>query len=300
MYNGIINIYKEKGYTSHDVVAKMRGILQQRKIGHTGTLDPDAEGVLPVCLGSGTKLCDMLTDRDKEYEACLRLGVVTDTQDLTGAVLQSREVDISEEELRRVITGFVGEYDQIPPMYSALKVNGKKLCDLAREGREVERKPRRVTFYEIQVLQIAMPFVYLKVVCSKGTYIRTLCHDIGEQAGCGGAMADLKRTRSGCFTSDTAITLEELVRLRDAGRLEEVLIPVDSMFPELPAVHVQPDFDRLLQNGNSLPPQCTLERRRYKDGEEVCVYDAAGTFYGVYCFREESRQFKPVKMFFPV
>ncbi len=298
MYNGIINFYKEKGYTSHDVVAKMRGILKQRKIGHTGTLDPEAEGVLPVCLGSGTKLCDMLTDRDKEYEAVLRLGVVTDTQDMTGTVLKESPVEVSEQEIREIIEGFVGEYDQIPPMYSALKVGGKKLCDLAREGREIERKPRRITFHEIEVKSVELPFVSLRVSCSKGTYIRTLCHDIGEKAGCGGAMVSLKRTRSGSFRVADAITLDELTALRDAGKVETVLIPVEEMFPNLAAVHVQPAFRKLLVNGNAFLPEHIMERRRYGDGEEVCVYDAGGTFFGVYVFEEARRSFRPVKMFF--
>lgn len=298
MYNGIIKIYKEKGYTSHDVVAKMRGILKQRKIGHTGTLDPEAEGVLPVCLGSGTKLCDMLTDRDKEYEAVLRLGVVTDTQDMTGSILKESPVEVSEQEIREIIDGFVGEYDQIPPMYSALKVGGKKLCDLAREGREIERKPRRITFHEIEVKSVELPFVSLRVSCSKGTYIRTLCHDIGERAGCGGTMVSLRRTRSGSFREADAITLDELTVLRDAGAVETVLIPVEEMFPDLGAVHVQPAFRKLLVNGNTFLPEHIMERRRYGDGEEVCVYDDGGTFFGVYVFEEARRSFRPVKMFF--
>ena len=178
MINGVINIYKERGFTSHDVVAKLRGILKQKKIGHTGTLDPDAEGVLPVCLGKGTRLCDMLTDHSKVYEAVLLLGQSTDTQDVSGNVLQEAPVDVSEEEVREAIMSFVGPYDQIPPMYSALKVNGQKLCDLARAGKEVERKARPVEIYEIQIEEIHLPRVRMTVSCSKGTYIRTLCHDI--------------------------------------------------------------------------------------------------------------------------
>ena len=173
MINGVINIYKERGFTSHDVVAKLRGILKQKKIGHTGTLDPDAEGVLPVCLGKGTRLCDMLTDHSKVYEAVLLLGQSTDTQDVSGTVLQEAPVDVSEEEVREAIMSFVGPYDQIPPMYSALKVNGQKLCDLARAGKEVERKARPVEIYEIQIEEIHLPRVRMTVSCSKGTYIRT-------------------------------------------------------------------------------------------------------------------------------
>ena len=182
MIHGVINVYKEQGFTSHDVVAKLRGIVGQKKIGHTGTLDPDAVGVLPVCLGRATKLCDMLTDKDKVYEAVMLLGVETDTQDTTGQVLKSSETDeITEEQVRAAVLDFMGDYDQVPPMYSALKINGKKLYELAREGKTVERAARRVQIFDIEILSIALPRVTMKVHCSKGTYIRTLCHDIGQK-----------------------------------------------------------------------------------------------------------------------
>ena len=192
--NGILNIYKEAGFTSHDVVAKLRGILKQKKIGHTGTLDPDAEGVLPVCVGNATKLCGLLTDKEKTYEAVLLLGQETDTQDLSGKVLRKAEVTVSEEAVREAILSFQGNYDQIPPMYSALKINGRKLYELAREGKEVERKPRKVTLREISISWIELPEVSFTVTCSSGTYIRTLCHDIGEKLGCSGCMKTLLRT----------------------------------------------------------------------------------------------------------
>ena len=195
MKNGIINVYKEKGYTSHDVVAKLRGILKQKKIGHTGTLDPDAEGVLPVCLGKGTKLCSLLTDKRKTYEAVLHLGIETDTQDISGKVLKECPVRVSPSEVESCIAGFLGRQQQIPPMYSALKVQGKKLYELAREGIEIERQPRPVTFYEIKILSMELPFVRFSVTCSKGTYIRTLCHDIGAKLGCMGCMESLVRTQ---------------------------------------------------------------------------------------------------------
>ena len=189
MIHGILNVYKEKGYTSHDVVAKLRGIVGQKKIGHTGTLDPVAVGVLPVCLGKATKLCDMLTDKDKTYEAILLLGRSTDTQDTSGTTLTTRDTSaLTEEKVTEVIESYVGEYDQIPPMYSALKVNGKKLYELAREGKVVERKARRVVIYQIRILKMELPRVKMEVSCSKGTYIRTLCHEIGETLGCGGGM----------------------------------------------------------------------------------------------------------------
>ena len=192
MVNGILNVYKEKGYTSHDVVAKLRGIVGQKKIGHTGTLDPDAEGVLPVCLGRATKVCDMLTEKDKTYEAVLLLGKETDTQDISGTVLRVGETEgLTQEQVKDCVMSFVGEYDQIPPMYSALKVNGKKLYELAREGKTIERKSRKVEIKEIRILEMALPRVRMEVSCSKGTYIRTLCHDIGEKLGCFGCMESL-------------------------------------------------------------------------------------------------------------
>ena len=195
MVNGILNVYKEKGYTSHDVVAKLRGIVGQKKIGHTGTLDPDAEGVLPVCLGRATKVCDMLTEKDKTYEAVLLLGKETDTQDISGTVLRVGETEgLTQEQVKDCVMSFVGEYDQIPPMYSALKVNGKKLYELAREGKTIERKSRKVEIKEIRILEMALPRVRMEVSCSKGTYIRTLCHDIGEKLGCFGCMESLLRS----------------------------------------------------------------------------------------------------------
>ena len=189
MIHGIINVYKEKGFTSHDVVAKLRGIVGQKKIGHTGTLDPDATGVLPVCLGKATKLCDLLTDKDKTYEAVMLLGMTTDTQDITGRILEEKSTEtLTADKVREVIESFIGDYDQIPPMYSALKVNGKKLYELAREGKVVERKARPVKILDIRIIEMDLPRVRMEVSCSKGTYIRTLCHDIGQKLGCGGPM----------------------------------------------------------------------------------------------------------------
>lgn len=297
MINGIINIYKEAGFTSHDVVAKMRGICKQKKIGHTGTLDPQATGVLPVCLGSGTKLCDMLTDKDKEYVAELLLGVTTDTQDTTGEILSQNEVMVSEEEIIEAVMSFVGDYQQIPPMYSALKVDGKKLYELARAGKEVERKARPVIIHEIEILAVELPVVKLRVACSKGTYIRTLCSDIGEKLGCGGTMKSLKRTRVGHFDLKDAITLAELEKLRDEGRLEEIVFPVEQAFLESPALHVKAQFQKLLDNGNSIYPNQTVEAKAYKAGEWVKFYREDNSFVGVYAYVPERKWYKPVKMF---
>ncbi len=297
MLNGIIVIHKEAGYTSHDVVAKMRGICRQKKIGHTGTLDPQATGVLPVCLGSGTKLCDMLTDKDKEYIAELLLGVETDTQDTTGTVLKTNSVNVTEEAVREAVMSFLGVYHQIPPMYSALKVDGKKLYELARAGKEVERKAREVFIHEIEILDIALPIVKMRVACSKGTYIRTLCADIGERLGCGGTMKSLQRTRVGSFSLEKAVTLNQLEALRDENRLEELLFPVDSAFAECPKLHVKQEFCRLIDNGNSFYPNQTVEKITYGKGEWVSVYREDGSFVGVYAYEASRKWYKPVKMF---
>ena len=297
MINGILNVYKEAGFTSHDVVAKLRGICRQKKIGHTGTLDPEAVGVLPVCLGSGTKLCDMLTDKSKEYAAVLLLGQVTDTQDVTGTVLEEHEVTVDEEQAVEAIRSFVGAYEQIPPMYSALKVNGKRLYELARAGKEVERKGRPVEIHSIEILSVSLPEITFRVACSKGTYIRTLCHDIGQKLGCGGTMKSLKRTRVGIFTIDGALKLSRLEELAAQGLLEEKVIPVEAMFTELPALTVKDAFARLIENGNAFYPGQAEESVRTPDGGQVRVYDRKGRFYGIYAFSEEKERYQPVKMF---
>lgn len=222
--DGVINIYKEAGWTSFDVVAKMRGILKIKKIGHTGTLDPAATGVLPVCVGKGTKKVESFMADDKVYRAVMLLGVTTDSQDMTGDILTRSEVNSAEAEVAEAVKSFIGGYDQLPPMYSAKKVNGKKLVDLARKGVEVERKPRFVNIMDIDIEKIELPRVTMTITCSKGTYIRTLCHDIGQKLKCGAAMESLIRTRVGRFKIEDAITLEQLEKFRDEDRLEEVVI----------------------------------------------------------------------------
>lgn len=297
MINGVIVIRKEQGFTSHDVVAKMRGICGQKKIGHTGTLDPAATGVLPVCLGSGTKLCDMLADRDKEYVAELLLGVTTDTQDTTGTVLAEQAVKVTEDEVRKVCESFVGDYNQIPPMYSALKVGGKKLYELAREGKSVERQARPVRILELEILQIELPVVKMRVVCSKGTYIRTLCDDIGRALGCGGAMKSLERTRVGAFTLENAVTLGKLQQLKDAGKLAGVVLPVDRIFDECPKLHVTEEFVRLLDNGNAILQEQTEENIKYDNGRWIRFYRMDESFAGVYAYDSGKGRYQPVKMF---
>lgn len=297
MINGIINVHKEEGFTSHDVVAKLRGICGQKKIGHTGTLDPMATGVLPVCLGSGTKVCDMLTDKDKEYVAELLLGCTTDTQDVTGEVLSQCEVAVSEEEVRKAVMSFVGDYEQVPPMYSALKVNGKKLYELAREGKEVERKARPVRILEIEILDIQLPVVKMRVACSKGTYIRTLCADIGEKLGCGGTMKSLVRSKVSEFILDEALTLGQLQKLKDEGRLLEAVMPVDGCFAECPALHVKEQWRKLLENGNAFYANQTLENKTFPAGQWVRIYREEGSFAGIYAYDAGKKWYSPIKMF---
>ncbi len=296
MIHGIINVYKEKGWTSHDVVAKLRHIVGQKKIGHTGTLDPDAEGVLPVCLGKATKVCDLLADRDKTYQAVL-LGQATDTQDASGTVTESREVTSSVKEIYEAVQSFKGDYDQVPPMYSALKVDGKKLYELAREGKTVERKARRVQIKEIKIHEIVLPRVSMTVHCSKGTYIRTLCHDIGEKLGCGGCMEELLRIQAGPFYIEDSLKLNEIEILHDLGQLEEHITPIDGIFSMYPAVRVKPENQKLLQNGNPLYAR-QMEKASLPDQDtRVRVYGADGGFYAVYDFMKKENRLRPVKMF---
>ena len=294
--NGIINIYKETGYTSFDVVAKMRGILKIKKIGHTGTLDPDACGVLPVCVGNGTKLVELFADHDKEYIAELMLGVATDTQDLSGTVIKESTVNVTREQVEEAIMSFVGDCMQVPPMYSAIKINGKKLYELARAGKEVERKARPVTFHEIEILSVELPVVKIRVSCSKGTYIRTLCSDIGEKLGCYAVMKSLLRTRVGVFDITEAITLSELEKYRDEGKLAEIILPSDRVFQHLPAVYAKTEFVRLLDNGNTVYPNMLKKPPYFQDGQEVRMYGGE-KFYGIFQYAAENNRLKPVKMF---
>ena len=292
--DGVLNIRKEKGYTSFDVVAKLRGILHMKKIGHTGTLDPEAEGVLPVVLGKATKLVDLLTDKQKTYEALLHLGLETDTQDMTGTVLCEKSVEVSEEDVEAVIREFVGEYQQIPPMYSALIVDGKKLYELAREGKTVERKARTVHFYEIDIKEINLPYVRFSVTCSKGTYIRTLCHDIGQKLGCGGCMEELIRTRSGNFTWEDSMTLAEVEEAVKDGTIEDRVICIGQVLKDYPEIFCTREGDRLLENGNALTEY--FVKGSHKEGW-VRMCDSQGEFKGIYQWDEAKNRYQPQKMF---
>ncbi|MCR5294974.1 MAG: tRNA pseudouridine(55) synthase TruB [Lachnospiraceae bacterium] len=279
MINGVINVRKEPGMTSFGVVARLRHITGQKKIGHAGTLDPDAEGVLPVCLGKATKLVPMLTEGGKTYEAEILLGIETDTQDTSGRVLRSQEVSLTEEEIRDAILSFEGTMEQIPPMYSAVKVGGKKLVDLARKGIEVERKPRKVTFSAVEIMHIDPPRACFRVSCGKGAYIRTLCDDIGKKLGCGGAMSHLIRTRVGNFTIEDSVTLAGIEGFFSSGRLDCCVQAIDSFFPELEKILLPDRFSKAALNGSSLPLTGTNPP---KDGNKVLVYLSDGTLIGVY------------------
>ena len=288
-YNGIINIFKEKGYTSHDVVAKMRGILKQKKIGHSGTLDPDATGVLPVLLGNATVLSDMLTDKSKEYEAVLLLGMSTDTQDISGEILKKTDTSsLKEDDVKSEVLSFIGEYMQLPPMYSALKVGGKKLVDLAREGKEVKREPRKVHIFDIDIIDISLPRVKFKAKVSKGTYIRTLCHDIGEKLLVGGCMEALIRTRVDRFDIKGALTLNKVEERREC--INNDIMSVEEYFSFLPKINTSPDFDKYLHNGNKLKLNKDFEL-----SELYRLYDSQDRFIAIY--KREMTELKPFKMF---
>ena len=252
---GILIVDKPMDWTSFDVVAKLRGVLGTRKLGHSGTLDPMATGVLPVFCGGASKAVDLQLDHDKAYRAVLRLGQRTDTGDITGTVLETAPVTAGERELQAVLPQFVGKQMQVPPMYSAVKVNGQKLYDLARKGREVERPARRV-YIERLTLEAAdegRNEYTVRVACSKGTYVRTLCADIGERLGCGAALTSLRRTRSGVFTLADARTLDDFQRLREAGALDTALLPVERLFEGLPRVAVEGRREFLLRHGACVP-----------------------------------------------
>lgn len=281
MYNGIIPVYKEKGYTSFDVVACLRKILNQKKIGHTGTLDPDACGVLPVCLGNATKLVEMITASEKEYRAKMLLGVRTDTQDISGNIISEKQPVSDAERIKEVLNSFVGEYSQVPPMYSALKVDGKKLCDLARQGITVERKPRKVMIYDISIHNVSGNIADFTVRCSKGTYIRTLIDDAGELLGCGACMKELLRISSGGFTLKESYNLSEIKGAVNDGNINDLLIPTEAFFKDNPKLSVKREYDKLLYNGNNLYPEMFANELLIEE-KDYRVYDSNDIFYGIY------------------
>jgi len=285
--NGIVIIDKPEGWTSQDVVSKLRGVLHTKRIGHGGTLDPMATGVLPVFVGRATRAVEFFEHAEKCYETVLRLGITTDTEDITGTVLEEKPVSVTREMLDNVLAQFRGEILQIPPMYSALKVNGQKLCDLARKGKEVERKPRPVTIMELTVLEFTAATVRLRVACSKGTYIRTLCKDIGQTLGCGGCMESLRRVQAGAYTIDKAVPLATLV---EAAEPERFLMPVDTMFVTYPEVKLTPNQEKRCRNGNSF--SISLPAGTYR------AYDENGSF--LMLGKVEAGIMSTIKSFFEV
>lgn len=298
--DGIINIYKEPGFTSHDVVAKLRGILHQKKIGHTGTLDPAASGVLPVCCGSATKVCGLLTDQDKSYHAICRLGIETDTQDMEGRIIRECSTEgITEEDIINCVKQFEGEIMQIPPMYSALKAGGKRLYELAREGKTIERPKRQVTIYSIKVtgMDIKNSRFSMDITCSKGTYIRTLCHDIGIKLNSAAAMEKLVRTRVSMFKIEDAVTLKEVQEVAKCQpeKLKDYFMPVDAIFAGYKKAQVKSSFAKKLANGNKLSTAMLDMEEEAAAGENILVYNENGVFKSIYT--KEGKEYKVNKMF---
>ena len=285
--DGIVIVDKPQGWTSQDVTARLRRVFNTRRIGHGGTLDPMATGVLPVFVGRATRGVEFFEHAEKTYEAVLQLGITTDTEDITGAVLESREVALSEQDFLNVLPEFRGEIQQVPPMYSALKINGQKLCDLARQGKEVERKPRTITIHKLECLEFLGDKARLLVHCSKGTYIRTLCKDIGEALGCGGCMASLRRVTAGEYTIGEAIPLQELL---DTENPEQYLRSVDTMFRNHPAVKLTPNQEKRCRNGNAF--SVTYPEDTYR------AYSQTGEF--LMLAKVENGTMTTVKSFFQV
>ena len=300
--DGILNVNKEAGFTSHDVVAKLRGILHQKKIGHTGTLDPAATGVLPVCIGKATKVCSLLTDKDKSYRAACRLGIETDTLDMTGEITGESDYGfVTEHQIVETVSSFLGQIKQVPPMYSAVKVGGKRLYELAREGKAVERKERTVFIHEINVTDIDLRqgvFTF-DVTCSKGTYIRSLCSDIGKRLGTLAVMDSLVRTRVSVFSIEDAVTLGEIEEMynSDAGAFQKHLHTVDSLFEDYPKLYIRKECSKKLENGNPLSEEDFTGgiAHNLTDGISVLVYDGDRGFKAVY--QKIKTGFKAVKMF---
>ncbi len=269
---GIIIINKPKGGSSHKCVGAVRKAMNMKKVGHTGTLDPEASGVLPVLIGTATRAAEFLTAEDKKYRATILLGTKTDTLDMAGTVIEENPVSVTEDEVFEVIASFVGNISQIPPMYSAIQVNGQRLYHLARQGIDIEREARNVTIFSIDVVDISLPYVTINVHCSKGTYIRTLASDIGDRLGCGACISDLCRTASGIYSIENAITPEDLLKLSEEGRAEEVIIPVDTAFSQYKAIHLDKKKADRVKNG------VPIYYKGKKQGNFYRVYDENGIF----------------------
>jgi tRNA pseudouridine55 synthase len=275
--NGVVIIDKPSGWTSHDVVGKLRGLLHERRIGHGGTLDPMATGVLPVFVGRGTRAVEFCENAQKQYIAGLKLGIVTDTQDTTGNIISSCDVSVTMDDVKNAAACFIGQQQQVPPMYSAVKVNGKKLYELARKGIEVERKSRSITIYNITASGSVPEDITLDITCSKGTYVRTICHDIGQKLLCGGAMSSLRRVRAGNFGIDNAYTIEQVTDMISAGDTS-FLLPVDSLFSNLPAMTVTQPQEKRCRCGGDFKCGCPDGQYRVysNDGEFLMLGACSG------------------------
>ncbi|AKL95430.1 tRNA pseudouridine synthase B [Clostridium aceticum] len=286
---GILNILKPPGMTSHDVVSRVRKKTRIKKVGHTGTLDPNAAGVLPICIGQATKISQFLLDSTKRYRAELTLGIQTDTQDTYGSILEEKEVKVSQDEIKKAILSFVGEYHQIPPMYSALKVKGKKLYELARQGIEIDREARKVQIHQINIISMVEDKVLFDVVCSKGTYIRTLCHDIGRVLGCGGVMSFLLRTATHNFDIESAITLEEL---HETEEIEAYLKPIDFPLDHILKINLDASYEKAALNGNRIYIKDNLYSIPTETEVRIYVED---DFIGIGNIKEDHEKKKYVK-----
>jgi len=298
--DGILAVWKPAGWTSHDVVAKVRRITRTKRIGHAGTLDPQVTGVLPLCIGRATRVVEYMQELPKAYEAVLQLGIATDTEDMTGTVIEQADiVSVTEQQVRQTIARFVGEIEQVPPMYSAVKVEGKRLYELAREGKTVERKSRTVTIYAIEVRQLELdgpsPRIGLAVTCSKGTYIRTLCVDIGRALGVPAAMAELKRTLSAGFREEDCLTLEQVEALQASNALSDKLLPAERALSHLPqAMLDERNADKALKGQKLSLAAAALPQS--EDGRLIRFYGAQG-FIGLFEADMELRAWRPVKVF---
>lgn len=281
--SGVINIYKEKGFTSHDVVNIVRKKLGKIKTGHTGTLDPDAMGVLPICIGKATKLSEYIASSIKEYKAIVTLGKTTTTQDSSGDIIEEKPVNCSSEDIKNVLSKFKGEIMQTPPMYSAIKVNGKKLYELAREGKEIERKQRKITIHNIEINRfIDNENFEITVLCSKGTYIRTLCNDIGKALGCGAHMSYLLRTRTGNFYLDNAIKLEDIDRVLENNNIKDIMIPMEQVLSDYNKFVVVKNGNKFLYNGNKISFNYIQNKKDLKQNEKIVIYDEDNNLIGIY------------------
>jgi len=298
--NGILIINKPAGWTSHDVIAKLRGVLRQKRIGHGGTLDPMATGVLPVFIGRATRAAEFCENADKEYIAELTLGTTTDTQDITGNILTKRDITVSFEELVNILPSFTGPQKQIPPMYSAIKKDGKKLYELARKGIDIPREPRNITIFKLETQNTqdtgtvlsSCSSITLRIVCSKGTYIRTLCHDIGEKLGCGGILSALKRTRAGVFNINQTHDLEKVIQASLTDSVNELILPTDSIFSDYPDVRISEAETIKAKNGAICKPLVDISPGKYR----VYSHDNEFLLFGEFT----TNGIKTIKSFFNV